>query len=201
MTIEDTKKLIKKIKMFRPFFQTGNSTREDDTFAKEWFKILEPYSSIDINTNLEIYFKNSNNFGKTPEPFQLIHGCVTEKEKIKLNDKNSIRVRCPICGKVFGLSVLDDHYGRCSSIDYLVKNQKKYFDKDVSEETIQKLFEASDEKFDEVYMNFIKRLKPVVDTGNELDAINKLLNENDCDILLGSTVTGLKKQMGGNDEK
>ncbi|MCI9585672.1 MAG: hypothetical protein HFH45_03450 [Bacilli bacterium] len=173
MVIDDSQKIINKIKSFRPFFQTGNSKKEDTEFLKTWHKVFEPYIYDDVDKALDSFF-SSDNFGKTPDPYQLVKGLLTEKEKQKLQDKNSIRVYCPLCKKPYGLSELDIHYDRCSSINYIVSNRQKYFGKSTN---MAKLNSLTDKQLDEFYMKFIRELREVVTSQDELNAINKLLSE------------------------
>lgn len=173
MTLNDTEKIIFDIKSYRPFFQTGNSKKEETTFVKSWFKVFEPYSYDEVNINLDKWFKSSNNFGKTPTPHELIHGLLTETEKQKLKDKNAIRIYCPICNSKFGLVEFESHYSRCSSVKYIVDCREKYYNKTTNSE---KLFSLSDEKFDEIYMNFVKELKKVLTNEQEIKCIDNLLN-------------------------
>lgn len=177
MVIDETRKIISEVKAFRPYFSTGNSQKEDIAFARTWQRVFEPYAYDDVSEKLNSWFKSSDHFGKTPDAYELIKGLLTIKDKQNLENKSMIIISCHLCGNKYSLDKFDEHFGRCLSIDYIVRVRKKYLDKETSQEQIQKLKSMSEEKFNEVYLNYIENLKDVITNQNELNAINHLLEK------------------------
>ncbi len=176
MVVDETQKIINSIKNFRPFFQNGNSKKEELEFLKSWQKVFEPYTYEDVSKNLNNWFKTSSHFGRTPDPYELIQGLLTETEKNKLKAKNQIIIKCPLCNVSIGLASFDKHYSRCSSLNYILINRKKYFKKETTYQEKEKLKRYTDEEFNEVYVLFLKQIKKYVSSADELKCINKILS-------------------------
>ena len=81
MTIEETKQIIQKVKNYRPFMQTGNSSREQGEFVMAWHDVLEPYDFADVDRKLLEYFKDGDNIGKIPDVFYLVKYLKTHEDK------------------------------------------------------------------------------------------------------------------------
>lgn len=162
MTIEDTKQIVDKIKIYRPNFGGQFDKSGFDKLKLEWFRVLEPYDYDDVNRKLDEYFKNGDNFGKYPDVYYLIKYLKSHDEKIKTN---GIGVRCQICGRIVSADNYDEHYDRCNSVEYLCNMSEKYFSKKLSKE---KLTKASKSEFDKYYWDFCNKLYDHIDEGNIL---------------------------------
>ncbi len=172
MTIDETKLIVNKIKSFRPFFQTGFSKSQEIDFVRNWSRVFEPYDYHEVDRNLDTWFSEKGHFGKTPEPYELISGLLTIEHKIVIRDKNAIKIRCPICFKKLGLVEFDNHFKRCSSIEFIVRTRKKYFGK-VTEKN--KLWQIDDEKFNELYLQYCNQLLLMQISNDERKGLQKVL--------------------------
>lgn len=173
MTIEETKQIIQKVKNYRPFMQTGNSSREQGEFVMAWHDVLEPYEFVDVDRKLLEYFKDGDNIGKIPDVFYIVKFLKTHSEK---QSSNGIWIRCPLCQKELAQNSFDNHYSRCSSVNYIYKKTEQYFCQTLNK---RKLFEMSQEEFDKRYLDFLNKLLPKVSDLEEktrLEKIVKLLN-------------------------
>ena len=146
MTLEETKNIVDKIKMYRQSFASYCDKNGLDKLKLEWFKVLEPYDYQDINSKLEEFLKNGDNFGKYPDPYYLIKYLKTKDQK---EHTEGINVRCQLCGKIVGYGNYQEHYDRCSSVEYLIKHSEKKLNR-------EKLMNASKKEFDDYYYNFIE---------------------------------------------
>lgn len=135
-------KLLNKIIAFR---QSFNIT---DNLFSEWCKILEPYSYEDVDKKLDEYFKDGDNFGRYPDAYYLTRYLKTEEEK---SNTQEIKARCSICGKEMPYNDLEEHFDRCSSVDYVCTMSEKYMNKKLDKE---KLFALSKSEFDKKYWEF-----------------------------------------------
>ena len=139
MERKEVNKLLDKIQAFRQSFIKSNSIME------EWAKILEPYRYEDVDKKLDEYFRDSTNFGQYPDAYYLTKYLKTEEE---LSKTQEIKARCSLCGKEMPYNDLEEHYDRCSSIDYVYREARKYlhktFDKD-------KMWEMDNQTFDKLY--------------------------------------------------
>ncbi len=153
MTAAETKKIVKKIKIFRPFFQSGNGKQEEKEFIGEWHKVLKVYDYEDVDHKLDEYFNNGNNYGKIPDIHYLVKYLQTTEQK---KTTGGIIVNCPRCGVELPLEEIDKHNSRCSSVSYLCMMSKKYFHQKLNR---QKLFDLPDDEFDRKYLAFKKQLE------------------------------------------
>ena len=71
MTIEETKQIVDKIKIYRPNFGGQFDKSGFDKLKLEWFRILEPYDYADVNRKLDEYFEDTDNTNKYPDPYYL----------------------------------------------------------------------------------------------------------------------------------
>lgn len=146
----EVSKLLNKIKAFRQSFEISNS------LVLEWTKILEPYRYEDVDKKLDEYFRDSTNFGQYPDAYYLTKYLKTEEE---LSKTQEIKGRCSLCNKEMPYNELEEHYDRCSSIDYVYRESRKYlhktFDKD-------KMWAMDNQTFDKLYWKVCDELFKVM---------------------------------------
>src|SRR5574344_566327 len=125
MTRDDVKGLFKRIKSNYPTFIV------DDYKLTEWFKELEDYNIEEINKKLEEHMR-SENFGQyEPKVYFLTKYLIKEKDK---KNSDGIMISCTFCNKLVKLNEYDNHYHKCSSIDYINRQSKKYFGKEIDKD-------------------------------------------------------------------
>lgn len=139
MDRKESKQIIDKIKTFRQSFLAT------DEVYTGWYEILKNYRYEDVDKKLDEYFKESSNFGQYPDAYYLTKYLKTEEE---LSKTQEVKARCSLCGKEMPYNNLEEHYDRCSSIDYVYRESRKYlhktFDKD-------KLWAMDKQTFDKLY--------------------------------------------------
>lgn len=165
MTREEVKTIVDKIQVYRQTFLITNNVYQ------EWNRILEPYDYLDVDNKLNDFFQNGDNYGRYPDAYQLV------KRLTKVIDKSKNRgmvIGCKNCGRLLPIEEYDAHFDKCNSVDYLVRNYKKYYDKDLS---LSKLWKLSDDKFWEMYWKFNEQIISSVEDEKEKNALLKAIDE------------------------
>ena len=178
MTIDEAKQVIRKIKTFRPFFQTGNGSREESEFLKEWYKVLEPYEFADVEQKLMEYFKDGENIGKIPDVFYITKHLKSHAEK---RCAQGLWIRCPWCQEEVASPLFEEHYDRCLSVTFICKNAKTKFNQVVDP---KKLISLPKEEFDKKYLIFIEKLIGKVTDIEEKDRLMRIAK-----VLKGEKIT------------
>ena len=91
-------------------------------------------------------------------------------EKIDYKEQN---VRCQRCNKIVKESEYDAHFDRCSSIDYVIRESKKWFRKEL---TRKFLWEMSDEEFNERYNKLLHYIYEHTQNESEKTRIGFIFN-------------------------
>lgn len=171
MTLEQTGRIIEKIRIHRPSFLGHLDKAGITNFKIEWNKILEPYAYEDVDKKLDDYFQDSTNYGKYPDVYYLIRFLRTIEEK---EQASNICVKCQICNEEVDFFEYDTHFNRCSGVNYLEKISMKYFGKHLD---VKKVKEKSEKEFNEFYKNIIKQIyKQETDEKTKYNLKNVLLS-------------------------
>lgn len=144
MNREQVKTLFKRIKVHYNTFKS----KDQDVFD-EWCRRLQDYRANGVFDNFDRYLKEQHD--EPPKVIDLIN------EFIRI-EKDFNSINCTICGRKESLSNYDKHFSRCNSIDYICRSSKKYFGQVLNK---QKLWELSDEEFEDRYWKFCKKLVDV----------------------------------------
>ncbi len=163
MTREEVKKIVDKVQIYRQSFLITNN------LYQEWNRILEPYDYLDVDNKLNSFFKDGDNYGKYPDPYQLVKHLTKLSEKIL---SQGMYVFCNLCNKKIKLQDYDVHFDRCNSIDYISKNYKKYYGKNID---TKKLLSMDEKTFNDMYWKFNKQLLDKIDDGDVKDSLVKTL--------------------------
>ena len=89
------------------------------------------------------------------------------KEETK---KRIITEKCGWCGRILYHDAMNLHESRHRSVDYIKARTEKYFSKEFTNETYEKLMNMEENQFQEMYDKFLRSLLKVV-TGAEKKAI------------------------------
>ena len=141
MNINETKEFMERIKIHYPSFIIDTYTIE------EWHKELKDYSFEDINKKFEEHLRNEQYGNNIPRIWFLTKYLTKEADKGK-NNASDIKTNCQLCGKEIILSEYSNHYHKCSSVDYIIRQVKKYKGQELPRKDIEEL---TDEKFDKLY--------------------------------------------------
>ena len=147
MTVQETNLFLKRIKQYYNDFVI------DDFKVEEWYKQLKDYDAEDVNERLDKHLK-SETYGDYPPKLNYILAGI-----IKTKDKDAVRkyiIVCENCGKTLDYFNYDVHIIKCNSIDYVIREMKKYLNKDVTREQLESL---SDDVFWDKYDALLQIVK------------------------------------------
>lgn len=164
MELKDVKTILTRIKVNYPNFVNDDYTRS------EWYKELKDYSLEDVMEKLEQHFRSEQYANQIPKVYFLTKYLTKEKEKNKPLD---ILLECSICHKFIDYNEYENHFDRCSSINYFDNQYFKYFKKRLEENQKEKLYLISNDLFDEKYD---KMLQYVLDNTDNKDEIKNITN-------------------------
>ena len=122
----------------------------DGTIIDAWLNELQVYDLEDVKKNLK-QLMSEDLYSKTPPLLsRIIRGLTPKSEKL---DFTKSVIYCPRCHKGFNShEEEDEHFGKCSSVDYVIKETRKWFKKEL---TRKELFAMSDEEFQERYKKLL----------------------------------------------
>lgn len=141
MTREQTKSLFRRIKSHYQEFTI------DDFKTDEWYKELKEYDYEDVTSRFELHL-NSEEYGQMiPKLWFLKKGLRTIDEK-KESRVYKNPVICQLCGRPIDLRLYDSHYQKCSAINYMQREIKRLYDKEVPKEQLESM---NDDKFRNKY--------------------------------------------------
>lgn len=164
MTIEEVKLLMKRIKSHYSTFVS------DDFKFNEWYTELKDYDNNQVNKKLESHL-NSPEFSEN-EP--KLHFLTRYLKPINQNGTpKNYRLFCPICNECVRGENFDTHYGRCNSTKYIIKQAKKYQDRDLDRNMLMNMQE---EEFNERYDKLLKIIQRGTDDQREEDIIGFIFN-------------------------
>ncbi len=159
MELKDVKIILKRIKVnYQSFI--------DDAYTeKEWYKELKDYDLDDVMAKLEEHFKSEQYGNQIPKVYFLTKYLTTSKAK---TSQQKYQLQCPICNEWVKGEEFDTHYGRCSSIKYIIKQSKVYLHKDLEREALMNM---SEEEFQEKYDKLLKIIQRGTSDQREEDLI------------------------------
>lgn len=166
MTREEVKNLVDKIQVYRQSFLITNNVYQ------EWNRILEPYDYPDVDNKLNEFFQDGDNYGKYPDAYQLVKHLTKTVDKLK---NKGMLISCKNCGRFLSMEEYDAHFDKCNSVEYLVRNYKKYYNKNLS---LSKIWKLPDDKFWEMYWKFNEQIIPLVTEEKEKNMLLKAIEEN-----------------------
>lgn len=144
----------------------------DEYKINEWNRELKNYDFNDVMNKLEQHLR-SEEYGKfPPKLYFLTKYLQTTEEK---NTKTNFKLQCSICGEYVDENIYVNHYERCLDIDYIKHIRKKYFDTDITVDTIQKLKALSENQFYNKYLEFLNNIYDQV-PNEEQELINRIIN-------------------------
>ena len=145
MTKEQSIKIVDRVKTNRQNFSINESVYQ------EWYRVLQNYDFEDVDNSLTKYLGEEYNDGKYPTAYELTRHLTKCIEIIRVD----YEMNCPICNRLMLRSQFDKHFDRCSSVDYIYRNYKKYFNKEIDKGALWKL---SDVEFGQRYWKFCESL-------------------------------------------
>lgn len=147
MKRQEVLKFLQKIKVYYPSFSTDGQMVKD-----EWTRKLEPYDFDDCCMKLDEHLAGEYQ-DRPPMPNWIIKYLKTSEEKKHSYEYYTV---CPTCNVTLPLAHFEKHIRKCNSIEYVIKEMKKYFGQVISREKLEKLPE---EQFWGKYNLMLQRIK------------------------------------------
>ena len=162
MTLAETTKFMERIKNHYQEFVI------DKIKIKEWHNQLQDYSYEDVNRKLDEHLNNETYGWNIPKINFLTKYLQKENEP-----KVEYSLECPLCREFVKGNEFDEHYSRCSSVNYLNKQSLKITGKPLDK---KKLFSMSKEEFDNYYNRVLEVVLKNSESNSEKKIINHILN-------------------------
>lgn len=129
---------------------SNNFIQKNSNFMATWESELSQYDYDDVLNKFKEYAKNDN-YGKIPTLYMLISGLSKTSNKV---DFTKQVIYCDLCHRAFnGYEEQLKHKEKCLSIDYVIKQSKKWFNKEL---TRKELWEMPTQKFEDRYNKLLK---------------------------------------------
>ena len=120
-------------------------------FSDYWYEYLYQYDFIEVEKKLRDCMSMDQFQYQPPTLEYLIKDLVKIQDKV---DFNKTFIYCQFCNRIFNsIETLHKHEDRCRSVRYIVRQYKKYFNREVNK---RELYEMSDEDFDEKYDKLLR---------------------------------------------
>lgn len=173
MTKDQTKNLLRRIKSHYQEFSI------DDFKVNDWHKELKDYDYEEVTERFELHL-NSEDYGQAiPKLWFLKKGLRTfdEKKESKIY-KNP--VICQICGRPVDLRIYESHYNKCSAINYMQREIKRIYGKDVPREQLENM---SEDQFRNKYDTLLSVVQNNPSYKRQVAIINMIFGkEDDVDV-------------------
>lgn len=136
------------------FIRYNYNTNVDNNLFNVWFDELQQYDKNDVMSRLKEMVGYEIYQLKPPTLMALVKDVPKTQQKL---DWGKGVVFCNICGKAFqvpnvkvqgALDELHKHEDKCRSMNYIIKQAKKYKDKDISR---KELWDLTDDEFNALY--------------------------------------------------
>lgn len=134
---------MERIKVYYPTF------KDNDVAKDEWIRKLEPYSYDDCMKKLDEHLKGDYQ-DRQPMPDWITKHLKTEEEKNK--GYIAYPIECPNCHKYVEQDEYDSHLAKERTIDTIVRDLKKYCNKEVK---LESLINLPDDDFERAYQKYL----------------------------------------------
>lgn len=144
MTIQETSQLMERIKQHYQEFII------DDYKIDEWFKELSKYDYSEVNNRLDQHLRSEQYGQNIPKLFFLTKNLLTLEQK---ESHSEYIVICSICRQRMKFQEYEKHFSRCSSIEFLEQQAKKYELNNFNKDVFKKMAQV---EFDRIYDKVLK---------------------------------------------
>lgn len=141
--------------------------------TESWYKVLKDYRYKDIQDRLDKLMAMEQFQYQPPTLPYLVKEIPSISEE---NRRNSFYYTCNICTRKFkSKEEYEKHFSRCSSVRYVIKQSKKWFNQDL-EKNKRELYLMSEEEFNERYRKLIIHIQQNTKDEVEKKCIEHILN-------------------------
>ena len=164
MTERETTRILDEIS-----YQNKNFSYSTE-MLKSWYQVLKDYDFEDVMRVMRESLSEEKFQYQTPSAYYLIKNLRKSKEKQELD---SYQVFCPICGRLFPTYQEEErHFDRCSSIEYIIREYKKWYGKELDK---KELFEMNEDDFKIRYLKLLSHIYKNTTNEKEKEIIEHIL--------------------------
>ena len=153
-----------------------NTFNVTEGLFKMWLDELQQYDKDDVMNKIKQMIASGYYKTTVPQLVSITNGLTRTDKKI---DWNKIVTFCPICNKAFQCDEhmhsdeYDEHRKKCQSINYVIKQSKKWFNKDL---TRSELWSMSEAEFNQRYDKLLHYIQEHTDNDTEKEIIGYIFN-------------------------
>lgn len=171
MTKQEVNNILEYISLNYPSFEVN------DSLFNMWLDELQQYDFVDVFNRLRDLIMSGRYEIKPPTLLYLINGLQKTSGKV---DWTKGVIFCERCHKAFNYDAtkplpneIKEHRDKCRSIDYVIKQTKKWFNKDL---TRGELWGMSEEEFNQRYNKLLDYIHKHTDDEEEKTRIGYIFN-------------------------
>ena len=165
MELKDVKTILKRIEINYPKFVNDSYTQS------EWYRELKDYDLDDVMGKLENHFRSEQYGNQPPKVYFLTKYLTKTKDK---NEDEDYDTFCVVCGKRMNHKLFDEHFDRCSSVHYVLRQYDRFRIPNKPKE--EELFKMDQKEFDIRYNRLLRYVYKFSTNENEKWVIDKILN-------------------------
>ena len=171
MNREQVKKILDILKLNYPNYINDNNK---GSMLEEWCKELEEYSFEDTIERIKQVMCEEKYQMKPPTLYYITNGLIKLKNKI---DYSENVYYCDNCHRPFNdLNEMMEHRARENSIEYIIRESKKWFNKTFDKEGIERLYDMAEEEFKQRYYKLLHYIYENTKDEFEKQRINCIFN-------------------------
>ena len=170
MTKEETKGLFRRIKAHYQEFSI------DEFKLDEWYKELKQYSYEDITSRFELHL-SSEEYGQLPPKLWFLKKNLRTIDEKKEAAHFKHPVICQICGKPIDLRIYDNHFNKCSAINYMQRELQRIYNKQVSREQLENMSEDQFQAKYDTMLSIVRKNPSFKEQISVIDSIFGITND------------------------
>ena len=124
----------------------------DDFKISEWYGKLKDYDAEDVNKKFDEHLSSEEYGEYIPKIFFLTKYLTPTKDKGKVVHYT---IYCPNCGDEIPDEEFEYHSQRCYESSTIVRDFKKYFNKNLQK---KKIMDLDDEDFNKLYLDYVDKM-------------------------------------------
>lgn len=167
MKLKDTHEIMDYIKnnYKEPFSQEA---------ANMWTKELLKYDKDDVINSLKRIMADEYYQKNLPTLVYILKGLPKVQE---LDEYSKWKINCDLCGRWFNSrEELDKHFERCSSVNYIITQSKKWNNKEFNSYERKMLYDMPENEFQIKYMQLLHYIYEHTDNEFEKQCIDNVFN-------------------------
>lgn len=166
MELKDVKTILKRVEINYPKFVNDSYTQS------EWYRELKDYDLDDVMGKLENHFRSEQYGNQPPKVYFLTKYLTKTKDK---NEDEDYDTFCVVCGKRMNHKLFDEHFDRCSSVHYVLRQYDRF--KIPNKPKEEELFKMEQREFDIRYNRLLQYVYKFSSNESEKEIIKKIIGE------------------------